>query len=259
MNVNGFFRLTVFLSLLIGHKSAYASYFPNLTQGSASLSRSIYDLHMLMFYICLVIGIITFGAMFYAIIWHRKSRGVVAKQFHHNTTVEIIWTLIPALILILMAIPATKVLLQMDDSSDSYLTIKATGLQWKWHYSYLDHGIGFTSNLATPYSEIHGKKPKSKNYLLEVDRNIVVPVGKKIRILTTSNDVIHSWYVPELGVKKDAVPGFINETWTLIEKPGIYRGQCTELCGALHGYMPIVVEALPVTEYENWLQKQKEL
>ena len=259
MNINGFYRFIALICLILCNQSASASYFPNLTKGVSSLSKPIYDLHMLMFYICLVIGCITFGAMFYAIIWHRKSRGAVAKQFHHNTTVEIVWTVIPSLILILMAIPATKVLLQMADSSDSYLTIKATGIQWKWHYTYLDQGISFTSNLSTPYSEIHGKKPKSKNYLLDVDRYVVVPVGKKVRILTTSNDVIHSWYVPDLGVKKDAVPGFINETWTLIERPGIYRGQCTELCGALHGYMPIVVEALPVTEYEAWAKKQKEL
>jgi cytochrome c oxidase subunit 2 len=229
----------------------------NMTPGVTEISHTVYDLHMLILGICTLIGIGVFGTMFYSIIKHRKSVGHEAAQFHESTTVEIIWTLVPLLILIGMAIPATKTLIAMEDTSDSDMTIKVTGYQWKWEYEYLDEGIRFFSNLSTPRSEIENQQNKNENYLLEVDNPVVVPINKKIRILLTANDVIHSWWVPDLAVKKDAIPGFINEMWTVIDKPGTYRGQCTELCGKDHGFMPVVLVALEEQEYLNWVEEQK--
>ncbi|NRA60230.1 MAG: cytochrome c oxidase subunit II [Psychrobium sp.] len=234
----------------------------NLTQGVTDTSQQVYDLHMIILYICIVIGIVVFGAMFYSIINHRKSKGAVAAQFHESTKVEIIWTVIPFVILIAMAIPATSVLIDMEDSSKSDITIKITGSQWKWHYQYFDHDFGFYSLLTTPqqqiqnYSHSTNIEPKGENYLLEVDRELVLPIGKKIRFLITADDVIHSWWVPAFAVKQDANPGFINEAWTRINEPGIYRGQCAELCGKDHGFMPIVVRVLEQKDYDIWLQQQ---
>lgn len=229
----------------------------NMPRGVTSVSREVYDLHMLIFWICVVIAIGVFGVMFWSIFHHRKSRGVVPAQFHESTTVEIIWTVIPMLILVGMAIPATKTLVKMYDSREAELTVKVTGYQWRWQYDYLDQNVGFLSVLSTPTAQIRNAAPKGEHYLLEVDNPMVVPVGKKVRILTTAADVIHSWWVPELGWKKDAIPGFINESWTLIEKPGIYRGQCAELCGKDHGYMPIVVKAVPEAEFKEWLAQMQ--
>ncbi|HRE31423.1 MAG TPA: cytochrome c oxidase subunit II, partial [Candidatus Berkiella sp.] len=197
--------------------------------------------------------------MIYAIIRHRKANGHKPADFHESTTVEIIWTIIPFVILIVMAVPATRVLIAMDDTSKAEVTILVTGHRWYWQYDYIDEGINFLSMSSTPEDELNNLAPKNPHYLLEVDKPLVVPVGKKIRFIMTAKDVIHSWWVPALGVKKDAIPGFTNEVWTLIDadKPGTYRGQCAELCGVKHGFMPIVVEAKPLAEYQAWLAEQK--
>jgi cytochrome c oxidase subunit 2 len=249
------------LLLLTGR--SFADYALNMTPGATPISHQVYDLHMLIFWICVAIGAVVFGAMFISIFKHRKSQGAVAAQFHESTTVEIIWTVIPFIILIAMAIPATKTLIAMEDTRDSDLTIKITGYQWKWRYDYMggkdyeDSKFGFFSVLATPRDQIENKATKGEHYLLEVDHPLVVPVGKKIRFLTTGNDVIHSWWVPALAIKSDAIPGFINQSWAKIDEPGIYRGQCAELCGKDHGFMPIVVEAKSEEDYKSWVQEQK--
>ncbi len=239
--------------LLFWSGAASAAYDLNMPEGVTPISRQVYDLHMLIFWICVVIGLLVFGVMFYSIYHHRKSRGAVAAQFHESTTVEVVWTIVPMLILIGMAIPATKTLVAMEDTRSPDLTITVTGYQWKWKYDYLDEGISFFSSLSTPREQIQNMADKDEHYLLEVDNPLVVPVGKKIRILTTAADVIHAWWVPDLGWKRDAIPGFINENWTRIEKPGVYRGQCAELCGKDHGFMPIVVVAKTEPEYQQWL------
>ncbi len=244
-------------ALSIWSVSARADFAVNMTPGVTAISREVYDLHMLIFWICVAIGVVVFGTMFWSIYHHRKSRDAVAAQFHDSTLVEVLWTAVPMLILIVMAVPATKTLIRMADARDAELTIKVTGYQWRWHYQYLNENIGFFSTLSTPQAEIHNDAAKSEHYLLEVDQRLVVPVGKKIRVLTTASDVIHSWWIPELALKKDAIPGFINESWTLIDKPGIYRGQCAELCGKDHGFMPIVVEAMPEAEFQQWVAKMK--
>lgn len=229
----------------------------NMPRGVTAISREVYDLHMLIFWICVVIGVVVFGVMFWSIFHHRKSRGAVPAQFHESTLVEIVWTIVPMLILIGMAVPATKTLVKMYDAREAELTVKVTGYQWRWQYDYLDHDVGFFSVLSTPATQIRNVAAKGEHYLLEVDNPLVLPVGKKVRILTTAADVIHSWWVPDLGWKRDAIPGFINENWTLIEKPGVYRGQCAELCGKDHGYMPIVVKAVPEAEFNEWLAQMK--
>ncbi len=228
----------------------------NMHKGVSPISHDMYDLHMVAIGICAIIGIVVFGIMIYSIIHHRKSKGYKAATFEVNTRLEIVWTIIPFVILVGLAIPATKVLIRQDDSSQSDITIKVVGYQWKWQYEYLDQGIRFFSNLSTPFSQIQNEAPKGQWYLLEVDRPLVLPINKKIRFVVTSNDVIHSWWVPELGVKRDAIPGFMHEAWTRIEKPGIYRGQCTELCGINHGYMPIVVEAVNEDDFAKWVNEQ---
>lgn len=230
----------------------------NMTTGVTEISGKVYHLHMTILYICCAIGLVVFGVMIYAMINHRKSKGAVAAHFHESTKVEIAWTILPFIILILMAIPATKTLIAMEDTSNADITIKVTGSQWKWHYSYFDQDIDFYSILSTPRTQIDGSEPKGEHYLLEVDKPLVVPINRKIRFLMTSEDVIHSWWVPAFAVKKDANPGFINEAWTRIDKPGIYRGQCAELCGKDHGFMPIVVKALPEAEFDTWIAEQKQ-
>ncbi|MCA0900197.1 MULTISPECIES: cytochrome c oxidase subunit II [Microbulbifer] len=225
----------------------------NMTQGVTEVSRTTYDLHMLIFWICVAIGVVVFGVMFYSMWRHRKSKGYEAAQFHESTLVELAWTIVPTLILIGMAIPATKTLYDIYDTKEADLDIMITGYQWKWKYDYMGSDVSFFSNLSTPQSQINNQQPKAANYLLEVDEPLVVPINKKIRFLITANDVIHAWWVPDLAVKKDAIPGFVNESWTRIEEPGIYRGQCAELCGKDHGFMPIVVKAVPEDEYHSWL------
>lgn len=236
---------------------AHAEFALNMPRGVTAISHDVYSLHMLIFWICVAIGVVVFGAMFWSIYHHRKSRGAIPAQFHESTLVEIVWTVIPMLILIGMAIPATKTLVRMADTRDAELTVKVTGYQWRWQYDYLNEGVQFFSTLSTPQAQIRNLASKGEHYLLEVDNPLVVPVGKKVRILTTAADVIHSWWVPDLGWKKDAIPGFINESWTLIEKPGVYRGQCAELCGKDHGFMPVVVKALPEAEFKQWLAQMQ--
>ena len=206
-----------------------------------------------------MIGVIVFAIMFWALIHHRKSKGAVPAQFHESTKVEILWTAIPFVILIVMAIPATKTLIAMEDASKADLTIKITGSQWKWHYEYMGEDVEFYSMLATPQNEITNLADKNPNYLLEVDKPLVLPINQKVRFLMTSDDVIHSWWVPAFAVKKDTIPGFINEAWTKIDEPGVYRGQCAELCGRAHGFMPIVVHAMEEDDFDGWLAEQKEL
>src|SRR5690606_36458999 len=281
--------------LAVSSGTALAEWQLDMTHGVTSISQQVFDLHRTMLYWCIAIGIVVFGAMFYSMLKHRKSKGHQAAHFHESTTVEIVWTIAPFLILILMAIPATKVLIAMSDTSDSALTIKITGSQWKWHYEYLDYEgntdieLDYYSVLTTPREQIErpmraaGLFPKGvaqdryredgnypemgETYNLEVDNPLVIPTGRKVRFLITSDDVIHAWWVPDFAIKKDAIPGFINELWVDVpnENPGIYRGQCAELCGKDHAFMPIVVDARPQAEFEQWMasaqeaQKQSEL
>ncbi|WP_339730335.1 cytochrome c oxidase subunit II [uncultured Pseudomonas sp.] len=250
-------RVWMGLLLWLVFSSAHASWGINMTPGATEVSRSVFDLHMTIFWICVVIGVIVFGAMFWSMLVHRRSTGQQPAHFHESTTVEILWTVVPLVILVLMAIPATKTLIEIYDSSESELDIQVTGYQWKWHYKYLGEDVEFFSNLTTPKDQINNKAIKGEHYLLEVDEPLVVPVGTKVRFLITAADVIHSWWVPALAVKKDAIPGFINESWTRIDEPGIYRGQCTELCGKDHGFMPVVVEAKSKEDYATWLAERK--
>jgi cytochrome c oxidase subunit 2 len=229
----------------------------NMRKGVTDISQSVYQLHMTIFLICCVIGVIVFAVMFWALIHHRKSKGAIAAQFHESTKVEILWTAIPFIILVVMAIPATKTLIAMEDTSKADLTIKVTGSQWKWHYEYMGHDIDFFSVLSTPREQMNDKAQKGEHYLLEVDKPLVIPIGQKVRFLMTSDDVIHSWWVPDFAVKKDANPGFINEAWTNVNEVGIYRGQCAELCGKDHGFMPIVVDARTPEQFEVWLADTK--
>lgn len=230
----------------------------NMTQGVTEVSREIFDLHMLIFWICVVIGVLVFGVMFYSMFAHRKSTGAIASKFHESTAVELAWTIIPAIILVAMAVPATTSLIKIYDTSEADLDIKVVGYQWKWQYDYLGEDVSFFSNLSTPQDEIYGRAPKGEHYLLEVDEPLVIPINKKVRFLITANDVLHAWWVPDLAVKRDAIPGYINDAWTIVEEPGIYRGQCAELCGKDHGFMPIVVQAMEEQDYQNWLSGKKQ-
>jgi cytochrome c oxidase subunit 2 len=230
----------------------------NLQQPVTPIADQMFDLHSYIFWICVVIFILVFGVMFYSIFKHRKSVGHQAAQFHENTTVEIVWTVIPFLILLFMAWPATRTVLAMKDTTAPDLTIKVTGYQWKWGYDYLQDGFGFYSNLATPLAQIENREPKGPNYLLEVDNPMVVPVNQKVRLIITANDVLHSWWIPAFGVKQDAIPGFVRDSWFKAEKVGTYRGQCVELCGKEHGFMPIVVEVKSKEDYATWLAAQKQ-
>jgi cytochrome c oxidase subunit 2 len=233
----------------------------NLQEPQSIIAHQIYDLHSLIMWIILGIFVVVFGAMTYSIVMHRKSAGHKAAQFHEHVGVEIAWTIVPFIILIFMALPATKTIIAMKDTSSADITIKATGYQWKWGYDYLQEGISFYSNLSTPRDQIEDYERKgtnkNENYLIEVDNPVVVPVGKKIRIITTANDVIHAWWVPALGIKQDAIPGFVRDTWFTADKPGTFRGQCAELCGKDHGFMPIVVEAVTPEQYASWVSGQK--
>jgi cytochrome c oxidase subunit 2 len=240
--------------------SASAEWELNLTRGVTDISRRVYDMHMMVLWICVVIGIIVFGAMAISIFAHRKSKGYTAATFHESIKAEVLWTIAPFLILVAMAWPAAKTLIAMEDTSNADITIKVTGHQWKWEYEYLEEGVKFISSLHADSREAavlnSGIDPASvDNYLLEVDKRVVVPVGKKIRFLLTSNDVIHAWWLPAFATKKDAIPGFINEMWINIDedKEGVYRGQCAELCGRDHGFMPIVVEAKSEADYNQWI------
>jgi len=235
----------------------------NMPRGVTEISRETYGLHMLILWACVIIGVIVFAVMFWSIIYHRKSKGAVSATFHESLKVEIVWTIIPFAILIGMAIPATRVLTEIYDSSESEVDIQVIGYQWRWEYKYLpssadEEPVSFFSVLSTPREQINNELPKDEHYLLEVDNPVVIPVNKKVRFLFTSNDVIHAWWVPEFAVKKDAIPGFINESWTIVEEPGIYRGQCAELCGIDHGFMPIVVHAVEQEEYDAWYAERQD-
>jgi len=229
----------------------------DMREGVTDMSQRIQALHHLSLWVCVVMGVLVFGAMFYSMFAHRRSKHPQPADFHESTAVEIVWTLIPVLILVGMAIPATTTLIEIEDNSDADITVLITASQWKWHYQYLEADIGYYSNLATPTEQIENLEPKGENYLLEVDNPLVLPTNKKVRFLTSSNDVIHSWWVPDFAVKQDAIPGYINEAWTRVPQPGVYRGQCTELCGKDHAYMPVVVEVRPEEEFDQWIEDQR--
>lgn len=234
----------------------------NMREGVTQISREVYDLHMIVFWVCTVIGIVVFGVMIFSMLMHRKSLGAEPASFHESTQLEILWTIIPVVILVVLAVPATSTLRSMYESGDADIDIQVTGFQWKWQYTYLNDDptkeVQFMSALLTPLDEIHNLVNKREHYLLDVDKPLVVPINKRIRFLITSNDVIHAWWVPDFAVKKDAIPGFIHESWAIVEEPGIYRGQCTELCGKDHGFMPIVVRAVEQDEYDAWLLEKQE-
>ena len=249
--------LTAALAMFVMPAAYAESLQINMTRGVTDVSQSVYNLHMYALYVCIVIGVIVFAAMFWSMIHHRKSRGVTPAKFHDNVKVEIAWTVIPFVILIALALPATFLLIEMEDTDDSDLTVLVTGSQWRWDYEYFDYDVRFRSNMATMREQVYGNLEKGQNYLLEVDRPLVIPTNRKVRFLITSDDVIHSWWVPEFAVKKDANPGYINEAWTEVNEPGIYRGQCAELCGRDHAFMPIVVIALEPAEFEEWITNEE--
>ena len=230
----------------------------NMTRGVTDISNEVFELHMLIFWICVAIGVVVFSVMFYSMYAHTKKKNPVAASFHENHKVEIAWTIVPFLILIAMAIPASKTLVKIYDDEAGDLNIQVTGYQWKWQYNYLEDDVSFFSNLSTDMDEINNLVPKGENYLQEVDEMVVIPVGKKVRFLITANDVIHSWWMPAFAIKQDAIPGFVNTAWTKVYKPGIYRGKCTELCGKNHGFMPIVVKVVEQSEYDEWVSGKKE-
>ena len=230
----------------------------NMTRGITDISNEVFELHMLIFWICVAIGVLVFGVMFYSMYAHTREKNPVPATFDDNHKLEIAWTIIPFLILIAMAIPASKTLIKMYDDTAGDINIQVTGYQWKWQYRYLEDDVSFFSNLATDWDEINNLVPKGENYLQEVDEMVVIPTGKKVRFLITANDVIHSWWLPAFAIKQDAIPGFVNTAWTKVDVPGIYRGKCTELCGKNHGFMPIVVKVVEQDEYEEWVGIKKE-
>jgi len=247
-------------SAAFGAAAAAAPARYNLQTPVTTIADQIYSLHNMMLVICALIFVAVFSVMFYSIWKHRKSKGAVAANFHENTTVEIVWTVIPFIIIIVMALPATKTVVAMKDTSNSDLTIKVTGYQWKWGYDYIrgeGEGISFLSQLATPRAQIEGGEAKSPTYLLDVTEPLVVPVDRKVRIITTANDVIHAWWIPAFGVKQDAIPGFARDTWFRAEKIGTYYGQCAELCGKDHAFMPIAVNVVSAADYTAWVDKRK--
>lgn len=234
----------------------------NMPVGVTEISREVYELHMLIFWICVLIGIVVFGVMIVSMLMHRKSLGAEPATFHENTKLEIFWTIVPILILLGMAVPATSTLRAMYDAGDADIDIEVRGYQWKWKYTYLDDDptreVSFMSSMLTPQEEIYNEANKREHYLLDVDNPLVIPINKRVRFLITAEDVIHAFWVPDFAVKKDAIPGFVHESWAIVEEPGIYRGQCTELCGKDHGFMPIVVRAVEEDEYAMWLAEQRE-
>ena len=238
-------------------QSALADYAYNLQTPASQVAREVFHLHNLIMLVCVGIFVVVFGAMFYSLFKHRKSVGHKAAHFHENTTVEIIWTVIPFIILVGMAYPAAKIVIEMKDTSNPDMTVKITGYQWKWGYDYLNDGVHFYSTLSTPREQINGTEAKDEHYLLEVDQPMVVPVGKRVRLLITANDVIHSWWVPAFGVKQDGIPGFIRDSWFKADTIGTYRGQCAELCGKDHGFMPIVVKVVSEEDYKAWVANKK--
>jgi cytochrome c oxidase subunit 2 len=261
-------KAKLWLSLLVGalffwSAGLQAAWDMNMPRGVTQISRDTYDLHMTIFWWVVAIGVVVYGVIMWSLIFHRKSRGAKPAKFHESVKLEIVWTLIPFIILIFMAVPATRLLTQAYDTSDSELDIQIIGYQWRWEYRYMPEGdeeeVAFFSVMSTSRDEINNAIEKGEHYLLDVDRPLVIPTDTKVRFLMTSADVIHAWWVPEFAIKKDTIPGFINETWVVVDEPGIYRGQCAELCGVDHGFMPIVVHALPPEEYREWYAEQQEL
>ncbi len=252
---------SLFLATLCASFGAFADYAMDILAPASPMAQDAYDLHWGILWVCVVIFFIVFGVMFWSIYAHRRSKGAKAAQFHENTTVEIIWTVVPLVVLVAMAWPATRTMLELKDASGSDMTIKVTALQWRWQYDYQQDGLSFFSNLATPRNQIDERgqagAPKNANYLLEVDRPVVVPVNKKVRLLITSEDVIHGWYVPQLGVNQYGIPGFIKDAWFTATKVGTYRGQCSQICGKEHAFMPIVVEVKSEADYAKWVQAEK--
>ncbi|HHX81899.1 MAG TPA: cytochrome c oxidase subunit II [Pseudomonadaceae bacterium] len=248
------------LACLLQSPALLAAWELNMPKGVTEISRATYDLHMIIIWMCVVISILVYGVLVYSMVKYRKSKGAVPATFHHSTTVEVIWTAIPFILLIGMAIPSTKVLTQIYDASESEIDILVTGHQWRWQYEYLSSDgepVSFFSNMTTPDEQIYNLADKGENYLLEVDEPMVIPVNTKVRLLLTASDVIHSWWVPEFSVKKDTIPGFINESWVIAEETGTFRGQCTELCGQLHGFMPVVVEVVERDVYDAWFAEKQ--
>ena len=253
------------IAALIGSRPVFAEYALNMTRGITEISQDIYWLHMMAFWVCVAVGVVVFGAMFYSIIEHRKSKGAEAANFHESTTVEFIWTGIPILILIAMAIPASKTLIDIEVLDKADMTLKVTGIQWKWQYDYPEEGISFVSNLSQSSRDAINASPEEREaidknedtYLLSVDNRVVLPVDTTVRFLITSNDVIHNWWVPAFGVKQDANPGFINDAWARPTEIGTYRGQCAELCGKDHGFMPIVVDVVSKADYAAWVESKQ--
>ena len=248
-------------ALMLVSAHASAAWTLNMPVGVTDISRETYDLHMLITIICAFIAVVVYGVLIWSLVKYRKSKGAKSASFHENTTIEIVWTVIPIVILISMAIPSTGVLRQIYDASESELDVMITGYQWRWQYSYLDdegEEVSYFSNLSTPNDQIAGLDEKNENYLLEVDEPLVIPVNTKVRFLMTSADVIHSWWVPQFAVKKDAIPGFVNESWVIAEETGTFRGQCTELCGQAHGFMPVVVEVVEQAEFDAWYAERQQ-
>ena len=253
-------HLKIFSALLVFAPPMHADWFAlNMTRGVTDISNEVFELHMLIFWICVVIGVVVFSVMFYSMYAHTKKKNPVAASFHENHKLEIAWTIVPFLILIAMAVPASKTLVKIYDDEAGDVNIQVTGYQWKWQYNYLEDDISFFSNLSTDMDEINNLVPKGENYLQEVDEMVVIPVGKKVRFLITANDVIHSWWMPAFAIKQDAIPGFVNTAWTKVDKPGVYRGKCTELCGKNHGFMPIVVKVVEQEEYNQWVNEKKQV
>ena len=246
-------------AFLASSPAVYADWFAlNMTRGSTDISNEVFELHMLIFWICVAIGAVVFSVMFYSMWAHTKKKNPIPAKFHENHKLEIAWTIIPFLILIAMAVPASKTLVKIYDDEAGDINIQVTGYQWKWQYRYLEDDVSFFSNLSTDLDEIYNLVPKGENYLQEVDEMVVIPAGKKVRFLITANDVIHSWWLPAFAIKQDAIPGFVNTAWTVVDKPGVYRGKCTELCGKNHGFMPIVVKAVEQEEYDQWINDKKQ-
>ena len=251
-------RLLVGLISLLSSKTYAAWGDMNMTEGVTAISQEVFGLHMLIFWICVVIGLIVFSIMFYSMFAYTKKRNPNPSKFHENSKLELAWTIVPFFILVLMAIPASNTLTKIYDDTEGDINIQVVGYQWKWQYKYLEDDIDFFQNLTTDWDEIYNKTPKGEHYLEEVDEAVVIPVGKKVRFLITANDVIHSWWMPAFAIKQDAIPGFVNTAWTIVDEPGTYRGKCTELCGKNHGFMPIVVKAVEQEEYDQWINNKKQ-
>lgn len=255
-------RVFIALTALLISSVARADWALNMPRGVTDISQEVYGLHMLTLWVCVVIGVLVFGVMFYSMFKHRKSKGAVSSNFHESTKVELAWTLIPAAVIFAIGVKATYTLADMYNFEESEVTLEVVGYQWRWRYRYIDENaeqeVSFFSSMSTPRDEINNRLEKNENYLLEVDEPVVLPTGTKVRFLLSSADVIHSWWVPALAVKKDAIPGIVNEAWTIINEEGTYRGQCTELCGKDHGFMPVVVEAVSPEEFEQWLADKEQ-